>query len=123
MVRSSREPPTRDETPETFEDYLYESFMYRDELPWKDRSSAATKLMRTFKNSNTAAWRLMKRLREDASSYGTLSRRYGVEFLLQQLKKAGNQLRRQVVDTVEADVLQHAQRRASASSRQSSHHD
>ena len=84
--RQSREAPTWDETPETFEDYLYESFMFRDELHYKDRPAAATKLMRAFKQTGTAAWRLVKRLREDGVSHVTLSRRYGVEFLLQQLK-------------------------------------
>ena len=85
--RQRGEVPAWDELPETFEDFIYESFMFRDELNWKDRSFATTRITRGFKNAGTSAWRLCKRLREDTVSAKVLAGTFGVEFLLQQLRK------------------------------------
>ena len=61
--------------------------MFRDELQLCNRFLATAKLMRGFKDRGAAAWRLCKRLREKPIWHKTLGGPYGVEFLLQQLKK------------------------------------
>ena len=61
--------------------------MFRDELQLCNRFLATAKLMKGFKDRGAAAWRLCKRLREKPIWHKTLGGPYGVEFLLQQLKK------------------------------------
>ena len=85
--RRHGETPLWNEDPSTFEDYIYEAFMFRDELQLCNRFLATAKLMRGFKDRGAAAWRLCKRLREKPVWHKTLGGPYGVEFLLQQLKK------------------------------------
>ncbi len=56
---------TWDEDPNTFESFVYEAFMFRDELPLKSKWQASANICRSFKERGAAAWRLVKGLRED----------------------------------------------------------
>ncbi len=47
--RRHGETPLWNEDPSTFEDYIYEAFMFRDELQLCNRFLATAKLMRGFK--------------------------------------------------------------------------
>ena len=87
-ARRHGEVATRDEDPNTFEDFVYEAFMFRDELPPKSKRSASAKICRSFKERGAAAWRLVKGLREDNVQNKTLQGPFGIEYLLQQLKRA-----------------------------------
>ncbi len=86
-MRRHGEAPFWDEDPNTFEDFIYESFMFRDELAFKNKAMAVARLMRGFKERRGAAWRLCKSLREKPIGQKTLQGPHGVEYLLQQLKK------------------------------------
>jgi len=86
--RRHGEVATWDEDPNTFEDFVYEAFMFRDELPPKSKRQASAKICRSFKDRGAAAWRLVKGLREDNVRNKTLQGPFGIEYLLQQLKSA-----------------------------------
>ncbi len=86
-TRRPGETPLWDEDPSTIEDYINEAFMFRDELQPGNRFLATAKLIRGFEERGAAAWRLCQRLREKPIWHKTLGGPYGVEFLLQQLKK------------------------------------
>ena len=87
-ARRHGEVATWDEDPNAFEDFVYEAFMFRDELPPKSKRSASAKICRSFKERGAAAWRLVKGLREDNVQNKTLQGPFGIEYLLQQLKRA-----------------------------------
>ena len=87
FVRKPGEVAVWDEDPGTFEDFVYEAFMFRDELSFKNKRYATARIMRSFKDRNQAAWRLCKRLRENNVHNKVLQGCFGVEFLLQSLKR------------------------------------
>ena len=41
-----------DEDPGTFEDFVHETFMFRDELSFKNKRYATARIMRAFKDRN-----------------------------------------------------------------------
>ncbi len=86
-ARRHGEVATWDEDPNTFEDFVYDAFMFRDELPPKSKRQASAKICRSFKERGAAAWRLVKGLREDNVFNKTLQGPFGIEYLLQQLKR------------------------------------
>ena len=79
--------PHWSEDPNDFDDFAEECFWYRRGLRQREKTLAAAHVARSFRERNGAAWMLVKRMRQELMSREVLEGKYGLEYLLQQVRK------------------------------------
>ena len=69
------------EGPNDFDDFAEECFWYRRGLRPREKTLAAARVARSFREKNAAAWMLVKRMRQEPMSRAVLENKFGLEYL------------------------------------------
>lgn len=98
--KGHRGVPSWNEEADDFDDFAEECFWYRRGLREREKPLAAAHVARGFREKNAAAWMLVKRMRQEPLSRMVLEGKFGLEYLLQQV-------RRELCPLTVPDVAQH----------------